>query len=685
MKTDEEKLALLLKMILESIPPRTAGPPATRITGQPQPPTKMTSKKTENDMSSMIFDLAAEHNLTSQLMASFSARMLSGPTLPEQDPWAVPITFVPCANVDPDAHERCPEVGTRACSGCRLVLYCSQVCQKAHWKRHKQDCKYRLNSKDWAPSWLRERRDPIFSLPHESPSAFNLMSGHGAVGMGVGLWGNVPAIDILNLKDNEGLDYKEDLSLVFAASGDLRNVLVTVNSLPLDYPGHLSIVLNDLHPRVALRNQLILSVLLEVEDKFLAADIALHLWYSAFIPSEYELRIISAATARLVKWKNHSSSSEPESDATESTRLMLHLSDAVHAEFFSLSNQIESKVPDTESAANEFSNVMFAAHRIDYHDRYHCKLKPAHRLAMRDYRSFGLVLPFGAANPHFNSPNRTLFSKTGRWVQSDMVSAIEGWNVSEVISFGKSQGLTSEDVFGCLYFYLSDQLRKFKERLATLKITFHLIDMDCRELASLIRSSSPQSGVPSAERSIGFPHKFDRIDVSNTVDDEYVGFKQTLSDWGTLLNTQNTHSILLTYSMNWMWKEPKARPENNDKAIKQITKQLAQEKRFDHIPPNQMLSMWSPSVILFKDASSAMYDNSKHFREYLRKRGVSSAAAQQGLQVKSKHTIVPKRHCIALEAPVETLPTFANDEEWYQAICLSRHGFFTRFVEFSSA
>lgn len=31
-------------------------------------------------------------------------------------------------------------------------------------------------------------------------------------------WGNIPAIDVLNLKNNEGIDYQEDLSLVFAGT-----------------------------------------------------------------------------------------------------------------------------------------------------------------------------------------------------------------------------------------------------------------------------------------------------------------------------------------------------------------------------------------------------------------------------------------------------------------------------------
>ena len=49
-----------------------------------------------------------------------------------------PLVKLPCANVDPNEHRACDSDGTKACSGCRLVSYCSQGCQKQHWKRHKE-------------------------------------------------------------------------------------------------------------------------------------------------------------------------------------------------------------------------------------------------------------------------------------------------------------------------------------------------------------------------------------------------------------------------------------------------------------------------------------------------------------------------------------------------------------------
>ena len=45
-------------------------------------------------------------------------------------------------------------------------------------------------------------------------------------------WGNVPAVDLLNLSMNEGEAYSDPLALLLCGVGDPRNVLLTIASLP---------------------------------------------------------------------------------------------------------------------------------------------------------------------------------------------------------------------------------------------------------------------------------------------------------------------------------------------------------------------------------------------------------------------------------------------------------------------
>jgi hypothetical protein len=61
------------------------------------------------------------------------------------------------------------------------------------------------------------------------------------------LWGNIPALDLLKVAENEGDEaiLQNDVSLLFAASGDLRNIIKTVVGLPEDYAGNCKAVIND--------------------------------------------------------------------------------------------------------------------------------------------------------------------------------------------------------------------------------------------------------------------------------------------------------------------------------------------------------------------------------------------------------------------------------------------------------
>lgn len=67
------------------------------------------------------------------------------------------------------------------------------------------------------------------------------------------------------------------------ASGDIRHVIKTVNALPNNYSGHLTILLNDSDGVIISRNLLILAILGSIDDHAQAAEIALHVWYSAFL------------------------------------------------------------------------------------------------------------------------------------------------------------------------------------------------------------------------------------------------------------------------------------------------------------------------------------------------------------------------------------------------------------------
>ena len=241
-------------------------------------------------------------------------------------------------------------------------------------------------------------------------------------------------MDIVNLPNNEK-DLESDLSLAFAggcpafrcfsssnclpASGDIRNVVATVNALGSNYSGQLNILLNDLNPHVVSRNIALLLILGTIPDEVIAADIALHFWYSVFLPMEYRLRILSMVSTLLKQGNLAGPIVAPL--GPHSTLTCLVSSDVQR---LLMENVGPAMSPD--EAQIEYKRVRKAPSRVDFRDRMFMGLKPSHRLAFLEYRRFGIILPFGALNAHCNVPNPSLFSD-GVWLQTDFADPLESW------------------------------------------------------------------------------------------------------------------------------------------------------------------------------------------------------------------------------------------------------------------
>ena len=71
-------------------------------------------------------------------------------------------------------------------------------------------------------------------------------------------WGNTPAVDCLNLEENEGADYNSPVNLLYLGVGDLRNVILTCASLPESYNGKVNFTLNDIAESTLARLVLLL-------------------------------------------------------------------------------------------------------------------------------------------------------------------------------------------------------------------------------------------------------------------------------------------------------------------------------------------------------------------------------------------------------------------------------------------
>ncbi|KAK0184433.1 hypothetical protein F5146DRAFT_1228612 [Armillaria mellea] len=361
-------------------------------------------------------------------------------------------------------------------------------------------------------------------------------------GMGVILWGNIAAIDIINAKHNEGL-------------GSIRNKDLSVAFVGMK-----------------------------------AAEQALHLWYSVFQPISYQSRILprilKSPTLHNLKGKRAPLTPSTSMHTTFSTSTIAYLMDT-----------LRTPALDPDVASNALNDIMNAPQRVDCRDLYYASIKPSHRVAFEKWRSIGLVLPFGAASAHLSIPNCWLFTKDGHLLLNDNANPFDGWDLAEIFNSGKAHGTTEADLIGSLYFHIMDQLVEFS------KIQIYSFDLDAAQLPNTLRSN----------RSL--PQNFDRIEVSNILDKNYIGMN-VLSSWGPLLNKANPHAAIVGLFMNWYnWKESAdfmASPGDFSAVQKRMS-----ASTYTGFPPS-MSSPLDPNMIGLMTSMRLFHDTSKAFEEYLK-------------------------------------------------------------------
>ena len=135
----------------------------------------------------------------------------------------------------------------RACTGCYQAHYCNANCQKNNWERHKIDC---LEAKKSV-----EATSKLILANYVESSEDTMATCH------YFYWGNVPAIDCLNLIENESEAYGIALKVLLLGVGDLRNVALTCVSLPDSYNHKVFFTLNDRESCVLARIVLLLYIM----------------------------------------------------------------------------------------------------------------------------------------------------------------------------------------------------------------------------------------------------------------------------------------------------------------------------------------------------------------------------------------------------------------------------------------
>ncbi|KAF5653986.1 SET and MYND domain protein [Fusarium sp. NRRL 25303] len=402
------------------------------------------------------------------------------------------ISSLPCANCSPDGAK------------CRLVVYCSSECQKSHWPIHKLDCKSALNSDAWKPGWVLQNRIPAFAPGGQVPT-------RNGPGGDTWIFGSVPALDVLKLDGNEGESFQNSLSLLFAASGDLRNVVKTVAQLAPGWDQPLHITINDRDLNIVGRNAIILLIALISDNDEQAVDCIIHTWYSSFIRKSDQV-VLEQRICPLIQAVCDKTKDKPDNRILGKTT----------------PNGLNMEI------ANQFRKaVTLAESQRDFLDRHYAFRPPSHRVAKQRFREHGVLQPFGVGRSEFTIPNPTLFHSPCSWPMEYSCEPLDGWSAKDVEM--TQHGPATSDIYGKLFTYLRSVLKHFMSRMANKNINFQLLHLNATDLLDHLKKGS-----------------FDRIELSNISDKSYVGINMTVAVMAPLLRspTVNPHATLITRFMD---------------------------------------------------------------------------------------------------------------------------------------
>ncbi|KAM3550499.1 hypothetical protein ARSEF4850_008310 [Beauveria asiatica] len=477
-----------------------------------------------------------------------------------------------------------------------------------------------MASSTWRPAWEREGREPSWAVGLEAGNAHNPFGGCKF------LWGNTPAIDVLQIDRNEGRTYRRDIALLFAASGDLRHVVKTISALQTSVKRHVTIDINDLEFSVVARNAILLLLALKTQASSVGcsespapdiADAMIHIWYSAFLPSRILLLLQEVVKPLLDDVCSQIGARAPEKKQGKTWkfsdhctfRLVLKKSDWIRLRKF-------LDGPECPDATEVRRAVTLAQSRADYRDRWYFKEStPLMRVAKRRFQEDGLLLPFGHPRTEFNTPNPTLFNDSS-WPMDDKADPSSGWPIDDVQAVSLP---ASGDWYGKLYIYLHNLFQDFLARIRGATVTFRLFNVDAVLLPSYL------------------DRQYTRIEVSNVCDGAYIGIEKTISTFLPLLEPTgiNRHATLITLFLN---------------AVKEMAKQEGDtipklEHLFSFLPTPQVRRVrWDidADFTRFWDARDMTSDVEKHFSRYTKLLNFAGISKTTGAVMKDGNTVIEK-------------------------------------------
>ena len=220
------------------------------------------------------------------------------------------------------------------------------------------------------------------------------------------LYGLVAAYDILNLPHNEGLTLNEDLNLCFAASGDLRSIIKSIVGIPDNYNGTALYIVNDRDQIVVARNFVMLLTSL-VFPPVVAAEIMIHIWYSARLKSQMlqdvKDRVRPLIVQALKKFEQRNYTTLLSETWTFGSRVLSLCLYKGQWEYILM--MFDAMHPVSGSELYQQQYMKLNATGLDTLEHQLLQMPPSWRVCIVKMRESGLLLPFGSCLDEYTCQN----------------------------------------------------------------------------------------------------------------------------------------------------------------------------------------------------------------------------------------------------------------------------------------
>ncbi|KAL8670788.1 MAG: hypothetical protein Q9168_004686 [Polycauliona sp. 1 TL-2023] len=444
-----------------------------------------------------------------------------------------------------------------------------------------------LGKNSWKPTWAREKRKPAFmaldepvELPYFGPPHC--------------LWGYTPAFDLLRIEKNEGDSYAQDLDLLFAASGDPRNLMLTVNGLPTTYEATMNCILNDISIRVVARNIVMLLLAAQLPPVE-AAEVILHVWYSARLTKGMSAVIDKCVRHRIAgvtfKIKDQSDTALLAKTWTfGSTVIAVRLTKAHWGVVLTM---LDAK-HDLAKSEEQRRKVILAPHRLDYRE---------HRL---------------------------LFDENdGTWLQMDCADPRAGWPAHSILSALHTDRSPRNDTNGLLYFHIRSIIERFCQKVQNPVHNLNLV-LYCGDAASLPKQLGGKA------RFTGF----DRVEVGHVVDHAWLGLSHTLKTFAPLLKKRvlNPRAALVALFLNAC--EEAARVMDIQSNVGEPTSRMNRALEYLSLDNGGMIAPNSPQMMTIATAMDLLKDYDRIFAWYMDRFKFDACSKHFGLQMRVQNSVV---------------------------------------------